>query len=280
MMRWVIAVLSAVLTVALGASAAWGQDSAGGRVLMAGSAIWSDSGRYVLQMELSGNLVLYDTHRSPGTELWPDGGGAYLVLWQTHTSGHSGARAVLGPEGDLSIVAVGRAEALWRSQRAGNGMSMSVSDAGDLTIGHNGRDVWTVGASTPRAGIEGKHIVYDTGSQRMWLFDGELMYDTYPVSGRLNTPWRGTYEVFSKSETAWYPRAPVTMAHMVRFVKGTEGRLNIGFHAIPRTYGGAPVQTESELGTAQSAGCVRQSDEKAEHLYRWAEIGTPVVVTQ
>ena len=66
------------------------------------------------------------------------------------------------------------------------------------------------------------------------------------------------------------------MTHMVRFAHGT--RLSIGFHGIPRYANGQPMQTEAQLGTFRSSGCVRQADHKAEALYNWAPVGTTVVV--
>lgn len=65
------------------------------------------------------------------------------------------------------------------------------------------------------------------------------------------------------------------MDYMVRFAR-TAG-LPIGFHAIPRMRG-RPIQSEQELGTFQSLGCVRQRDEDAITMWNWAHIGTPVVV--
>ncbi|NNC40236.1 MAG: L,D-transpeptidase [Acidimicrobiia bacterium] len=38
------------------------------------------------------------------------------------------------------------------------------------------------------------------------------------------------------------------------------------------------MQTENELGTFQSAGCVRQSHAKAAALYEWTPVGTAVIV--
>jgi hypothetical protein len=121
--------------------------------------------------------------------------------------------------------------------------------------------------------------------QRVWLIneDGTLQ-DTYLVSGRRNRPYPGTYHVVSKSPLAWAGHNGITMEHMVRFVRpyedGNLNRLSIGFHAIPRYRDGTPMQTEAQLGTFQSAGCVRQSDEKATALYRWTPLGTKVVVLQ
>ena len=67
------------------------------------------------------------------------------------------------------------------------------------------------------------------------------------------------------------------MRHMVRFTRGRN--LAIGFHSIPRYGDCRPMQTEAQLGTYRSSGCVRQADSMAEALYAWADIGTTVVVT-
>jgi lipoprotein-anchoring transpeptidase ErfK/SrfK len=124
----------------------------------------------------------------------------------------------------------------------------------------------------------GRRIVYSDSQQRVWIVndDGRL-HDSYLVSGRDGVPSAGTYSVYSKSETAWAGHDGITMNHMVRFAWGR--RLSIGFHSIPRYGNGAPMQTEDELGTPQSAGCVRQADHQAEALYHWARVGDVVVVT-
>ncbi|MFP5321114.1 MAG: DUF4214 domain-containing protein [Acidimicrobiia bacterium] len=129
----------------------------------------------------------------------------------------------------------------------------------------------------PAASGEGRRIVYGGSAQRVWMIDQwNLVVDTYLVSGRRNTPAPGTYKVYSKSERAWAGHDGITMRWMVRFAHGTD--LAIGFHSIPRDANGRPLQSESQLGTYQSSGCVRQADHKAEALYAWAPIGTKVVV--
>jgi lipoprotein-anchoring transpeptidase ErfK/SrfK len=65
------------------------------------------------------------------------------------------------------------------------------------------------------------------------------------------------------------------MRFMIRFAHGRN--LAIGFHSIP-TVRGKPLQSESQLGTYQSHGCVRQSVPDAFFLWLWAPVGTPVVV--
>ncbi len=123
----------------------------------------------------------------------------------------------------------------------------------------------------------GRRIVYSDSAQRIWVIDhGDVVVNSYLVSGRRNVPPRGNHRIFSKSPLAWAGHDGITMTHMVRFYHG--GRLPIGFHAIPRYADGTPMQTVDELGTYQSAGCIRQRDDQAEWLYNWAEIGDLVVV--
>lgn len=129
--------------------------------------------------------------------------------------------------------------------------------------------------SPPSAG-QGMRIIYSNSQQRIWMINGnENIIDSYLVSGREGVPAPGTYTVYSKSPLAW-SHDGITMEHMVRFAYGRTA--SIGFHAIPHRANDEPMQTEEELGTFQSAGCVRQADTKAAALYQWTPVGTTVVV--
>lgn len=68
------------------------------------------------------------------------------------------------------------------------------------------------------------------------------------------------------------------MEFMVRFAQGRSAA--IGFHSIPVNSRGAPLQSDAQLGTYQSAGCVRQNWSDAEALWNWAPVGTQVVVVK
>jgi lipoprotein-anchoring transpeptidase ErfK/SrfK len=67
------------------------------------------------------------------------------------------------------------------------------------------------------------------------------------------------------------------MEYMIRFAHGAN--LAIGFHSIP-TVRGRPLQSESQLGTPLSHGCVRQRVSDAAALWNWAPIGTRVDVVK
>lgn len=113
--------------------------------------------------------------------------------------------------------------------------------------------------------------------QRVWLVDeGETVVGGWPVSGRAGFPKPGTYRVFSKSRVS--SSGPLKLEYMTRFLKASSG-LAVGFHAIP-TRRGAPIQTEGQLGSFTSRGCVRQRPQDAAVLWEFAPIGTMVTVTR
>ena len=66
------------------------------------------------------------------------------------------------------------------------------------------------------------------------------------------------------------------MRWFVRFAYGDTGAA-IGFHDIP-VDAGAPVQTVGQLGTPTSHGCIRQRTADAKAMWRFAPVGTTVVV--
>ena len=133
--------------------------------------------------------------------------------------------------------------------------------------------------AAPAGSGDGKRIVFDQSDQRVWLVDADdQVVRTYLVSGSLHDNLRpGTYAVYSRSKHAWGVDDSGTMRWFVRFTQGTHGGA-IGFHDIPVDHG-APVQTVAQLGTPQSHGCVRQERHDAIALWKFAPIGTPVVVT-
>jgi lipoprotein-anchoring transpeptidase ErfK/SrfK len=138
----------------------------------------------------------------------------------------------------------------------------------------------TAGASPlPGDSGHGRRIVYSVGQQRVWWVEGDgAVVNTYLVSGRAGTPAPGTYHVFSKSRYTTSLDGSARMEFMVRFTWGRSAA--IGFHSIPTNRYGTPLQSEAQLGTPLSAGCVRQRWWDAAGLYNWAPVGTAVVVVK
>lgn len=130
----------------------------------------------------------------------------------------------------------------------------------------------------PRESGEGRRVVFSEARQRVWLVDRhDRVRSTYLVSGsRYDNLDPGSYQVYSRSEQAWAFDGSGQMRLFVRFAQGDSGAA-IGFHTIPES-GGLPAQTLGQLGTPQSHGCIRQRDRDARALWRFAPIGTTVVV--
>jgi lipoprotein-anchoring transpeptidase ErfK/SrfK len=138
---------------------------------------------------------------------------------------------------------------------------------------------WRLTRALPARSGTGRRIVYAERSAHLWIVaaDGTVLRD-YKVTGRIDRPRPGTYRVWSKSEHTSNPKEKLTFDLMVRFARGYTGA-PIGFHTIPRTYSGTPIQSESQLGTAIGrGGCVRQSRVDAAWLYSWVRVGDTVVV--
>jgi L,D-transpeptidase-like protein len=130
----------------------------------------------------------------------------------------------------------------------------------------------------PERSGHGRRVVFSEARQRVWLVAaGDRVRRTYPVSGSVyDNLDRGTYEVYSRSLHAWGIDDSGTMRYFVRFAHGDNAA--IGFHDIP-VDDGRPVQTAAQLGTPLSHGCIRQRRADAIALWRFAPLGTTVVVT-
>lgn len=131
----------------------------------------------------------------------------------------------------------------------------------------------------PAQSGSGRRVVFDMSEQRVWLVraDGRVAA-SYPVSGGLSDNLEpDRYEVYSRSRHATAFDLQSTMQYMVRFAHGD--RAAIGFHDIPVDDAGRLLQDPSELGTPQSAGCIRQRRADARLMWQFAPVGTPVVVT-
>ncbi len=126
----------------------------------------------------------------------------------------------------------------------------------------------------------GRRVVFDMSAQRVWLVGSTgKVQRTYPVSGSKHDNLDpGHYEVYSRSRHAISYNYQETMRYMVRFASGDNAA--IGFHDIPRDQQGDPVQTRAQLGQRLSSGCIRQATPDAIAMWRFADVGTPVVVTR
>ncbi len=121
----------------------------------------------------------------------------------------------------------------------------------------------------------GRRVVYCNSCQRVWLVEENgWVFASYTVSGRRNYPKNGTYHVFRRINPGW--SKTLRLPYFVGFTYGNT--TDVGFHGIPLERDGAPIQSDSQLGTPRSHGCVRQSQWAAKLMWDWATMGTTVVV--
>lgn len=125
----------------------------------------------------------------------------------------------------------------------------------------------------PNVPRSGKAIEVSISEQKLRAWeDGGLVMET-PVStgspGR-DTP-RGEFEILSKTPNHWSTQYHVDMPYAMRVVRG------IFIHEVPIAPDGRRLGV-NDLGRPVSAGCIRVGIGDAERLYRWAEIGTPVII--
>ncbi len=164
---------------------------------------------------------------------------------------------------------------------ASNGSAQSAT-LSDATVQVQAPSAWPridpAPAALPSASGSGKRVVFDISDQRVWLVgvDGRVLR-SYLVSGSVTDNLApGTFAVYSRSRHAVGIDDSGTMEFFVRFARGANAA--IGFHSLPVKDGHA-VQTVAQLGTPQSHGCIRQARPDARTLWRFAPVGTQVVVT-
>jgi lipoprotein-anchoring transpeptidase ErfK/SrfK len=135
----------------------------------------------------------------------------------------------------------------------------------------------TASTALPADSGHGRRVVFSKSAQRVWIVksDGSVSA-TYLVSGSVTDNLApGKYDVYSRSRWAVGVDDSGVMQYFVRFAHGPNAA--IGFHSIP-TKNGVPLQTEAQLGTPQSHGCIRQKLSDAIRMWDFAGVGTDVVV--
>ena len=125
---------------------------------------------------------------------------------------------------------------------------------------------------------EGKYIDIDISDQILTMFENGRSLGSYLAStgkSGMPTPY-GKFKIMNKSEVAYSNKYDLYMPFWMQFTSAGHG-----IHELPfwKYRSGAEYkERESHLGTRVSHGCVRLGVGPAERLYRWTEIGTPIVV--
>jgi hypothetical protein len=126
------------------------------------------------------------------------------------------------------------------------------------------------------AEISSKRIIVDRSMQMLYAYDGDDLFMEEPISTGLEftpTP-RGIFKVYKKTPS--------------RYMQGPLPGISDQYYDLPGvpwnlyfTEQGGVIHGaywHDKFGQPWSHGCVNLTPEKAEELYRWADIGTRVVV--
>jgi lipoprotein-anchoring transpeptidase ErfK/SrfK len=143
--------------------------------------------------------------------------------------------------------------------------------------------VYSIGDRTdhlPTASPRATRIVLRLGERRVYVYDDELVLDSYPVAiGAPGTPTpTGQFEVFQMVvDPVW--QSPWTGQVFAPGANSALGLRWIGFAELPGGiigFHGTP--TVSSIGKAASNGCVRLTNEDVLALYEHVRMGMIVVV--
>jgi len=189
--------------------------------------------------------------------------------------------AAQGPVGDgkAAVVQVAAVQSAPNdAETPATGASSGASSGAGTPDSAESRSLPSRDTTLPQRSGHGRRVVFSESRQRVWLVAaGDRVRRTYLVSGSVyDNLDPGRYEVYSRSEQAWGIDDSGTMKYFVRFAHGDNAA--IGFHDIP-VDDGERVQGVDQLGTPLSHGCVRQRRADAIALWRFAPLGTQVVVT-
>jgi lipoprotein-anchoring transpeptidase ErfK/SrfK len=121
-----------------------------------------------------------------------------------------------------------------------------------------------------------KHIVVDVSEQKLYAYQGDLLFMEVSVStGLLLTPTdRGIFTIFKMTPSRFMQGPIPGVSNQVYDLPGVPWNLYF-------TAGGAVIHGaywHNNFGRPWSHGCVNLTTEDAKKLYNWAEVGTKVKV--
>ncbi|HID33267.1 MAG TPA: murein L,D-transpeptidase [Anaerolineae bacterium] len=124
---------------------------------------------------------------------------------------------------------------------------------------------------------EKKKFVVDISEQRCWRYEGDKLLNTWRCStGRNNATKVGRFQVQSKLRKAYGSTWNIWMPWWLGIY--WSGPIENGIHGQPwnaktgqRTWAGL-------VGSPITYGCVMLNDKAAKTLWKWADIGTVVII--
>lgn len=119
-----------------------------------------------------------------------------------------------------------------------------------------------------------KRIEIDLEVQRLAMYQGRVRLNYFKVStGKKTMPTpTGKFEIANKSLKAWSKKYGLWMPYWL----GVRNQ-GFGIHELPYWPNGYR-EGSNHLGIAVSHGCIRLGIGDAEKLFKWAEVGTPLII--
>jgi L,D-transpeptidase catalytic domain/Putative peptidoglycan binding domain/LysM domain len=133
----------------------------------------------------------------------------------------------------------------------------------------------------PIAAGNRQRIEVDLTTQSLFAYDGETRVLSTAISSGI-PKWRtliGVFQVEEKVDDAYNKLAHIHMPNWLSIYDiGDPGNsLTNGIHALPVLGGGSRLWA-GYLGHPVSFGCIVMGIEESDWLYKWVQIGTPVIV--
>jgi LysM repeat protein len=191
-----------------------------------------------------------------------------------YTPQQSSITHVVQPSETIFVIATRYGISMWVIAQSNNISNPSLIYSGQhLSIPTNG--ALTHVEQTP--GSSSKSIIVDISEQRTYVYENGIVIKTFMVSTGVpgQDTMHGVFRIQNKIPVAYAATWDLQMPYWLGFYWA--GPLQNGFHALPILSNGVRLW-EGLLGRPASYGCVILSQEAAQWLYEWADIGIPVIV--
>jgi len=126
-----------------------------------------------------------------------------------------------------------------------------------------------------------KYIEVDISQQKLYLFEHGILKRSYSVSTGLEYPTpTGTFYIYNKNPNAYSSIYHVWMAYWLGFYLDPHLKASIGIHELPYWYvsGVKKFRPRDFIGSPHTGGCIALDIGKAQEVYMFADIGTPVYI--
>jgi hypothetical protein len=138
-------------------------------------------------------------------------------------------------------------------------------------------------ASSPTSGppapvpLAAKSILVDISDQHVYAYErSKLVFSFVASTGRNNTTQPGNFKILDKSPNAYSDPWGFWMPYWMG-IYYVGYNLENGFHSLPVLSNGAQIWGK-QIGTPVTFGCVVLRPNDMKQLYKWASIGTVVVI--